>query len=148
MALSNETISTLTEEISKVYESGLTESVLKRLDSFGYGVTMDNVFCVAFSVQKVENSIKNDCNVVDVPEGLESTAIDMVCGEILGTLYRTGKLNLSSLDLNGAIASVSAGDTSVSFDKNTSDVGKFNILLQLLMNGGRGEFACYRTVKW
>ena len=148
MALSNETISSLAEKISKVHESGLTESVLKRLDSFGYDVTTDDTFCIAFSMQKVENSIKNDCNVVDVPKELESIAIDMVCGEFLGTLYRTGKLNLSSLDLDGAIASVSAGDTSVSFDNSISDDGKFTTLVQLLKNCVRGELACYRNIKW
>lgn len=148
MTLSNEIISTLTEAINNIYESSLTESILKRLDSFGCDVTLDDTFCIAFSIQKVENSIKNDCNVVDVPEGLETSTIDMVCGEVLDVLYRTGKLNLSSLDLDGAIASVSAGDTSVSFDNSTSDDGKFTTLVQLLKNCGRGEFACYRNIKW
>lgn len=146
MALNDETISTLTEAITKVYESDLTELVLKRLDSFGYEATESDAFCIGFSVQKVENNIKNDCNITEIPEGLTNTAVDMVCGEILNTLYRTGKLSLDSLDLDGAVASVSAGDTSVSFDNATSDDGKFSTLLQLL--SGRGDFACYRTIKW
>ena len=148
MALMNEPISTLTEAITNIYESGLTELVLRRLDSFGYAATEADAFCIAFSVQKIENSIKNDCNVAEVPEGLTSIAVDMVCGEVLGVLYRSGKLLLDELDLDGAIASVSAGGTSVSFDNSTSDVGRFTSLLQLLQNGGRGEFACYRTLKW
>ena len=146
MALTDETISTLTESITKVYESDLTELVLKRLDSFGYTSTTENTFVIGFSVQKVENSIKNDCNVIEIPEGLTNIAVDMVCGEVLGTLYRTGSLSLDNIDLDGAIASVSAGDTSVSFDNATSNDGKFNILLQMLSE--RGDFACYRTIKW
>lgn len=148
MALTDETISTLNEAITKVYESDLTELVLKRLDSFGYVPTEADAFHIGFSVQKVENSIKNDCNVTKVPEGLTNIAVNMVCGEVLGTLYRTGKLDIASLDLDGAIASVSAGDTTVSFDKTTSDDGKFTTLLQLLQNSGRGEFACYRNIRW
>ena len=148
MALSEETISTLTEAITKVYESDLIGLVLKRLDSFGYEPLETDVFCIGFSVQKVENSIKNDCNVAEVPEGLTNIAVDMVCGEVLGTLYRTGKLSIDSLDLDGAITSVSAGDTSVSFDNNTSDDGKFTALLQMLQNSGRGDFACYRKIRW
>ena len=147
MALTDETISTLTESATKVYESGLTELVLKRLDSFGYEPSEEDVFCIGFSMQKVENSIKNDCNIEEVPEGLKNTAVDMVCGEVRGLLYRTGKLSLDSLDLDGAIASVSAGDTSVSFDNTTSDDGKFTTLLQLL-SAGRGDFACYRKIRW
>lgn len=148
MALTDETISALTEAITKVYKSNLTELVLKRLDSFGYEPTEADTFCIGFSVQKIENSIKNDCNVVEVPEGLTNIAVDMVCGEVLDTLYRTGKLSLDNLDLDGAIASVSAGDTSVSFDNNTSDDGKFTTFLQLLQNNGRGDFECYRKIRW
>lgn len=148
MALSEETISTLTKAITNVYESDLTGLVLKRLDSFGYEPTEADAFCIGFSVQKIENNIKNECNVAKLPEGLTNVAVDMVCGEVLGTLYRTGKLNISSLDLDGAISSVSAGDTSVSFDNNTSDDGKFSTLLGLLQYNGRGDFACYRKLTW
>ena len=148
MALSKEIISTLTEKITEVYESSLTETVLQRLDSFGYAPILDDVFLIGFSVQKIENSIMNDCNVTEIPEGLVNIAVDMVCGEVLGTKYRMGKLDLPSLDLDGAIASVSAGDTSVSFDNTTSDEGKFMVLLSLLSDSGRGDFACYRTIRW
>lgn len=148
MALTDETISTLTEAITNVYVSSLTELVLKRLDSLGYTPSEDDAFCIGFSVQLVENSIKNDCNVTEVPEGLSNIAVDMVCGEVLGTLYRAGKLSLDNLDLDGAIASVKVGDASVSFSNSTSDDGKFTTLLALLQNGGRGEFACYRSLRW
>ena len=148
MALSSEAISTLTTEITKIYESSLTELVLKRLDSFGYAATEEDAFRVAFSVQKVENSIKNDCNISDIPESLVNVAVNMVCGEFLNVQYRTGRLTLDNLDLDGAIASVSAGDTSVSFDNNTSDESKFITLLEIMQNNGRGEFVCYRKIRW
>ena len=148
MALTDETISTLTEAITNIYESGLTESVLKRLDSFGYTISEEDVFGIAFGVQKVEQTIKNDCNVTKIPEGLTCTAVDMVCGEVFGTLYRTGKLRLDALDLDGAIASVNVGGTSVSFDNNTSDESKLNLFISLLAHGGRGELACYRQIRW
>ncbi len=148
MALTDETISTLTEAINIIIKSNLTELVLKRLDSFGYEPTLEDDFKIGFSVHKVLNKIKNECNVDEVPEGLTDVAVDMVCGEILGTLYRTGKLNLASLDLDGAIASVNVGGASVSFDNNTSDDNKLNMLVSLLSESGRGEFACYRKIKW
>ena len=122
MALTDETIGTLVEAIDKVYESSLTESVLKRLDSFGYTPTENDAFVVAFSVRKVEISINNDCNVSEVPEGLMNIAVDMVCGEVLSVKYRTGQLELSSLDLDGAIASVNVGGASVSFDKESHQI--------------------------
>ena len=109
MALTDETISTLTEAIGKIIESGLTEPVLKRLDSFGYEVSESDAFIVSFCVQKVENSIKNDCNVSEVPEGLMNIAVDRVCGEVLESLYYTGKLDVGSIALDGALASVTLG---------------------------------------
>ena len=148
MVLTDETISTLTEAVNKIIESSLTEPVLKRLDSFGYEPTENDAFVIGFSVQKVENSIKNDCNVSEIPEGLMNIAVDMVCGEVLSTKYRTGQLELSSLDLDGAISSVTVGGATVSFDKGTSDVGKFDTLVSLLVNSGRGEFTCYRKIRF
>lgn len=148
MTLSDEAISTLSEAINKIIESGLAEDVLKRLDSFGYTTDDSDIWSIAFCIQKVENYIKNDCNTPDVPSGLITYAVDMVCGEFLQGKYTTGQLALDALDLDGAIASVSAGDTSVSFDNNTSDDGKFNSLVQTLTTCGRGQMACFRQLKW
>ena len=84
----------------------------------------------------------------EIPKGLMNIAVDMVCGEVLSVKYKSGLLELSSLDLDGAIASVTVGGATVSFDNNTSDESKFDALVSLLTNGGRGEFACYRSIKW
>ena len=148
MALDIETISTLVETITNIYESDLTELVLKRLDSFGYEAKEEDVFVIGYSVQKVENNIKNDCNIAEIPEGLTNTAVDMACGEILDTLCRTGKLDVGSIALDGAIASVSLGDATVSFDNTTDNSGTFTALINTLKDSGRGEFACYRQFKW
>ena len=149
MALTEESIVTLTEAIIKIYESNLTELVLLRLDSFGYEVKEEDAFVIGYSVQKVENNIKNDCNITDIPEGLTNIAVDMACGEILDTLYRTGKLDVGSIALDGAIASVTLGDATVSFDNTTSDnSGTFTALISALKDSGKGELACYRTIKW
>ena len=148
MALNEENIRILIEAVARVYESDLIELVLKRLDSFGYTPSEEDVFCIGFSVQLVENSIKNDCNVTEIPEGLVSIAVNMACGEVLSSLYRAGRLSIENLELDGAIASVKAGDISVSFNNSTSDDGKFTTLLTLLQNSGRGDFACYRTLRW
>lgn len=148
MALTDEAINTLLKTITNMYESGLTESVLKRLDSFGYEPTEADAYCIVFSIQKVEQNIQNSCNIYSVPEGLKCTAVDMACGEILGTLYNMGKLDIDSLDLDGAIASISAGDIDVSFSAGESDVERFNTFISALKSSGRGELACYRKMVW
>lgn len=148
MSLDDTTISTLTEAITNIYESSLTEPVLKRLDSFGCTPTTYDAFIIGFSIEKMEQTIKNECNLDELPEGLIPTTVDMICGEILSTKYRTGRLELSSMDLDGALTSVNVGGASVSFDNTSSDESKLNALILALRNVGRGEFSCYRKIKW
>lgn len=140
------------QNIISILGDGFTEhfceSVLNRLTSFGYEVKEDDVWQLCFSVQKVKNHIMSSCNVTDIPDGLFHVAVDMVCGEFLFAKKQTNQLQIEGLDLDGVIASVSAGDTSVSFDNTASDEGKFNQLLNYLMTKGEGDFVCYRKLKW
>ena len=149
MALTEETISILTEVVNNIIESSLIGPVLKRLDSLGYEANENDSFVIGFGIQKVENSIKNDCNVSEIPEGFSNIAVDMICGEILESLYHTGKLDVGSIALDGALASVTLGDATVSFDNSTSNnSGSFTALINSLKESGSGEFACYRSLRW
>ena len=124
------------------------EAVLKRLVSFGYNLKEDDSWMICFAMQKVENRIKNSCNTTDVPDGLFHVAVDMVCGEFLFTKKQTGKLELTDLDLNGAIKQITEGDVSISFGDGSSDEDKFNSFLNYLLHNGEGDFVCYRKLKW
>lgn len=124
------------------------EAVLKRLDSFGYSLDKDDGWVISFAMQKVENHIKNSCNTTSVPDGLFNVAVDMVCGEFLFTKKQTGNLDLSDLDLNGAITQIHEGDVTVQFASGSSDEDKFNQLLNYLLHNGEGDFVCYRKLKW
>lgn len=133
-------------------DSSLTEaffdSVLQRLISFGYDLKENDDWGICFAMQKVENHIKNSCNITSIPDGLFSVAVDMVCGEFLFTKKQTGKLDITDLDLNGAITSIHEGDTTVQFASGMSDEEKFNTFLNYLLHNGDGEFVCYRKLKW
>ena len=59
------------------------ETVKERLKSFGYEAKEEDASALAFCVEKVHNTIKNDINCQDVPEGLEYIAVDMAAGEFL-----------------------------------------------------------------
>lgn len=150
--MSEETIRALIDAINAYMTSGLPDTfyklVFRRLETFGYVATEADVFGIAFSVQKSELNIRNDCNITEIPEELFPTLCDMTCGDFLAVKYQTGKLNLADLDLDGAIASISEGDTSISFDKSTTDAGKFTALIYALSDSGRGNLECYRKFKW
>ena len=150
--MNEEIIRTLIDAINAYMTSSLPDAlfelVLRRLETFGYVATEADVFGIAFSVQKSELNIRNDCNITEIPAELFPTLCDMACGDFLSVEYRTGRLNLADLDLGGAITSVTEGDTSISFDKSTTDEGKFAALISALSDSGRGNLECYRKFKW
>ena len=132
--------------------SSLTESffkaVLQRLVSLGYKLEENDDWILCFAMQGVENRIKSSCNVTSIPDGLFNISVDRVCGEFLFTKKQTGQLNIEGLDLTGAIASISEGDTSVSFVAGATDDDRFNLLVNYLMTKGEGDLVCFRRMKW
>ena len=150
--MSEETIRALIDLITAYMTSNLPDAfyelVLRRLETFGYVATEADAFGIAFSVQKSELNIRNDCNITEIPEELFPTLCDMACADFLAVKYQTGKLDIEGLDLDGALASVSEGDVSISFDKSTTGDGKFASLLSALSDAGRGNLECYRRIRW
>lgn len=138
--------------LSTIPSSNITrnfvESVINRLISFGYPPKDVDLWELSFIMLDVENRIKNSCNTTSIPEGLNCVAVDMICGQFLMNRKNSGRLELSTLDLNGAITSITEGDVSISFDADTTDEQKFNQLIDYLMTKGEGEFVCYRKLKW
>lgn len=134
---------------SSLSEQSFLLGVLERLDFLGYTVKETDTWMIGFSVQKVENTIKNECNVTSVPDGLYSIATDMICGEFLFAKKQSGQLD--GFNLEQALKSVQAGDTTVTFETDKGSMTpeqRLNNLIDYLMNSGRGEFISYRKIKW
>lgn len=123
-------------------------SVLERLESFSYKIKETDSWMIGFSVQKVENTIKNECNVTSIPDGLFNIAVDMICGEILFAKKQTGQLE--DFDFEIALKTVQAGDTTVTYaiESSMTPEQRLNSLISYLLSYGKGEFACYRKIKW
>lgn len=148
----NENLQTVVNSVIAILKdtnlTTMVEAVVQRLVSFGYDVTCDDDWMIAFTMQKVKNHILNEINHSAIPEGLMEVFVDMVCGEFLMVKHQTGKLDLDSLDLDGMIQSVSEGDTSVSFSAEGSDESKLNSLLTWLIHGKGSDLLCYRKMRW
>lgn len=146
----DERISALQETISLVSTVGaeFITKVYKRLESFGYIITESDDWIISFAIQKVENNIKNSCNVTSIPDGLKHIAVDMICGEFLFAKKQTGKLD--GFNLETAVKQVQTGDTSVTFavEASRTPEQRLDTLLSYLMNNGKDGFACYRKIKW
>lgn len=153
MALNETQQAVLNDIITIMGDSSLTVTfftdVLLRLESLGYVVKSTDSWMISFTIQKVENAIKAECNVDVIPEGLYQVAIDMICGEFLFTLKNTGKLE--GFDLEVALKSVQAGDTNVTFAVGQGSMTpeqRLDSLFSYLIKSGKGKFACYRKFKW
>lgn len=128
------------------------EQILKRLLSFGYKPSETDSWMITFCIQKVENHIKNSCNISEIPNGLKEIEIDRICGEFLFSKKQTGQLNAENgFDIEMTVKQVQAGDTNVTFaigEGSETLETKLNALISYLINCGESEFVCYRQIKW
>jgi hypothetical protein len=126
------------------------ESVIKRLESFGYILKPNDEYALGFVLEKIKLDILNFCNIQELPDELIYVAIDMVCGEFLLEKKSTGNINLNDIDLNSvAIKSISEGDTSVSYaTENTQDaLQKLDGLIQSLLDNKKYLYK-FRRLAW
>lgn len=128
------------------------EKILQRLMSFGYTPSEKDSWMITFCMQKVENHIKNSCNISEIPDELKEIEIERICGEFLFSKKQTGQLNAENgFDVEMAIKQVQAGDTNVTFavgEGSETLETKLNALISYLMNYGEGDFICYRQIRW
>ena len=124
------------------------KEVKQRLNSFGIETTEADDATLVFLIAKTQQSIKNECNLSEVPDELQYVLVDWVCGDFLQTQFSLGNLELENIDLAGALASVKEGDTTVSFDNSQSDSARFESLVSALLHTGRSELLCFRKLRW
>lgn len=112
--------------------------IISRLATLGYEATEQDNALIEYLIKSVYQSILNECNIDEVPEGLRYVAIDMICGHILKS-----KLANDSIDVEKAVQSIREGDTSVTY----TDPKQFlsNYYDSLIHNK---ELVKYRRLVW
>lgn len=123
----------------------------KMLRKLGYELKDVDEAVLAFSVQKAENTIKNDCNVHSVPDGLMNIAVDMAVGEFLMIKKTFSPDDIAGLDLDFAVKQIQEGDTNTVFAVGEGCMTaeqRLDSLLHYLLTHGREEFSCYRRIRW
>ena len=129
----------------------MLDMVRERLESFGYVLNASDKALIAFSVQKVENTIKNECSVLSVPEGLINIAVDMAAGEFLMAKKTFSPDDMAGLDLDYAVKQIQTGDTNTVFatgEGSLTPEQRLNSFINYLLAYGREEFSCYRKIRW
>lgn len=129
----------------------MLERVKERLESFGYVLKDGDEVILTFSIQKATNTIKNDCNVSSIPDGLANITIDMAIGEFLTAKRTFAPADIAGLDLDFAVKQIQAGDTTTVFavgEGSSTPEQRLSAFLDYLLTHGRDEFSCYRRIRW
>lgn len=148
----NENFQTVVNSVNDILKDTnlikFTEEVINRLVSFGYEPTQEDAWMIAYSIKGTVNHVLNEINHSIIPDGLFEVVVDMVCGELFNAKFLSGQLDLTTLDLDGMIQSVTEGDTTVSFSKDGSDETKAKELFSWLIRGKGSDLLCYRRMRW
>ena len=128
-----------------------TDAVKDRLKSLGYEVKADDEFALTFCVEKVRNTIKNEINWTDVPEGLEHIAVDMTAGEFLLSKKTFAPNDLTGFDLDYAVKQIQTGDTNTVFatgEGSLTPEQRLTTFINYLLSYGKAEFNSFRRIRW
>ena len=107
------------------------------------------MYLLNFAVNKTIDHIKNQTNLIAVPEGLTYVAIDMAVGEFLYAKKSMGLLDVSSLDFSTVTKRIKDGDTDVEFlvDAKSTPETNFHAFLNYLQHN-EVDFVRYRVLSW
>lgn len=134
------------------FDVTLEENVKKYLAAIGFTYSDDDSWMLKFCIEKVTNTIKNECNVSSIPKGLEQIAVQMVVGEFLYNKKNAGQTeNFENLDFDAVVKSIQEGDTNITFaigEGSLTPEQRLNNLITHLMSSGKSEFVTYRKIKW
>lgn len=129
----------------------MLEMTKKRLKSFGYELKKEDEVILGFSIQKIENTVKNDCGMSFIPDGLVNIAVDMAAGEFLTAKKTFSQDSIAGFDLDIAIKQIQTGDTNTIFATGEGSLTaeqRLDVFLKYLLTYGREEFSCYRKIRW
>lgn len=129
----------------------LADKVKERIASFGYTLVAGDEALISFACYKVENTVKNNCNISSVPNGLECIAVDMAVGEFFRAKKTFTPDDLQGLDLDFAVKQIQTGDTNTVFAIGNGSLTveqRLDQLIDYLTTYGLDQFNAYRRLKW
>lgn len=93
-------------------------------------------FLLEFTLEKTEDTIKNYCNIKEIPEELNNTVLSMAVD-----LYRNENLGFEESPL-GSVSSISEGDTTVSYKSSSNE------FKDTLIKDYKAQLNRYRKLVW
>ena len=126
----------------------MNELVINRLGWFGYEVVHSDLLTIKFIIKKIENKVKIDCNIDEIPEELNNVLVDMVVGNFFIEKKTFDPDSLKSINFESVIKQIQEGDTNITFSDNSkTPEQRFDELINYLINK-EYDFSCYRKIRW
>ena len=126
----------------------MNELVINRLEWFGYEVVHSDLLTIKFIIEKIENKVKTDCNIDEIPEKLNNVLVDMVVGNFFIEKKTFDPDSLKSINFENVIKQIQEGDTNITFSDNSkTPEQRFDELINYLINK-EYDFSCYRKIRW
>lgn len=107
----------------------------------GYEVKESELPLLGYIYNDVSQHIKNDCNVTEVPPGLQSILDELTAGKFLA-LQKNTIIGVDGFDV---VKSIREGDTTVELG-GTSNEQRYDALVKRLTR--ERDFSCYRKFRW
>lgn len=125
----------------------MREMVRKRLRAFNVTIAPAEEWTLDFIISKVQTEICNLCNQKELPESLNSVAVDMAAGEFLLLRKASSPEKIKDIDLSPAIKQIQEGDTSVTYaDGAKSPEQRLDAVINFLLNNGREQIVKHRRL--
>ena len=151
MADLSDRIKQYVQDVQNVQNMGAAflREVFKLIQAIGYTIVDGDSWLVGFCVQKVEQEIKNACNVQSVPLGLYKCATGLVVADFLNLKRANGNLDVDSLNFEPVVKQLQEGDTQINYATDTVMSGeqRFDLFLSACYKG-REQFIGYRRLIW
>lgn len=127
----------------------IIQDVKGLLSAFGFALTDADAWLVNFLFEKVEEQIKNACNVNEIPSGLNKTAACLVVSEFFQAKRTSGIFSPDGLRFDAALKQLQEGDTNIVFDIDHSlnNEQKLDLFIASAEKA-REQFVTYRRLKW
>ncbi|HBG2118035.1 hypothetical protein ND433_20025 [Clostridioides difficile] len=129
-------------------ENNIIDDIERRLQGFGYFLKDGDKWLIDFVREKIENIIKLDCNISEIPKELHNIEVDMIVGEFLFTKKNMGQLDIESLNFEAVEKSISEGDTKVDFAISQTPEQRFDSLIAYLTTYGKNKILTFRCLRW
>ena len=123
--------------------------VLDFLNDVGYETTSDDESLVDRLLSATVSTIKNQCNISEVPTDLDNVVIIRTCGAFLRLKGATSDLT-TTFNINAAYKKIVEGDVTVelSTPDSVSPQKMLSDYIKALEEYGKRDIVAFRKVRW